>query len=140
VRPEGLGKLRKRNPSPHWAWNPRPYGFWHRALTTTLRDLATGWRWTVSSIALPLHLRLNSPRCPSDVRQSMELSTAREATSSETTRWFPSISWNPKVHYHIHNSSPLVPILSQTNPVNTTQSYISKINSNIILPLTFWSS
>jgi hypothetical protein len=25
----------------------------------------------------------------------MELSTIREATSSEATRWFPSISWNP---------------------------------------------
>jgi hypothetical protein len=52
----------------------------------------------------------------------MELSTTREATGCEATR----ILWNPKVHYHIQKSSPLVPILSQT---------IIKLHLNIIQPI-----
>jgi hypothetical protein len=51
--------------------------------------------------------------------------------SSLATRQLPSILWKPKVHYRIHKTSPLNPILNQTNPFHTTSSYLCKIHLNI---------
>jgi hypothetical protein len=55
----------------------------------------------------------------------MELSPSLKAISLSTTHDFPNISWNVNIHYNVHNIPPLIPILSQINPVHTTPPFSS---------------
>jgi hypothetical protein len=70
----------------------------------------------------------------------MEISLSWEAANCATTQELPNILRNPKVHYRVHKSPLLVPILSQTDPVHTILFYLSKIHFNIVNPPMFWSS
>jgi hypothetical protein len=58
--------------------------------------------------------------------------------------WALIESWpvvqSPRVHYCVHESPPLVPMLSQANPIHTIPSILSKIHPNIIHLPTYWSS
>jgi hypothetical protein len=57
----------------------------------------------------------------------------REAKSCSVRQEFPSLLWNPKVHYRVHKSSLLYPILSQMNQVYILKSYFPPINKKQIL-------
>jgi len=64
----------------------------------------------------------------------MEKSTYLETSRFAANQEIPHILWNANVHYHINNSLPPVPILSQVNPVHTPKSHFLKTHLNIILP------
>jgi hypothetical protein len=66
-----------------------------------------------------------------DITDSVEQSPSWEANDHSAKKFY-SIYGPPKVHYHVHNSLPLVPILSQMNPLHTFPHYVSKIHYNII--------
>jgi hypothetical protein len=56
------------------------------------------------------------------------------ANSHSASQEIPRLLWNPKVRYSVYKILPLVPILSQMNPVQTFPPYFPKIQSNIIPP------
>jgi hypothetical protein len=67
----------------------------------------------------------------------MELRLSREAASCAATQELLNILWNPKFHYCVHKSPPLISIVSQNDGVHTALSYyVSKIHFNIVHPPT----
>jgi hypothetical protein len=59
----------------------------------------------------------------------MEQSSFWEANNRSASEEIPCLLYNPKVHYCIHNSLPLAPILSQMNPVHTLSPTFYKIHN-----------
>jgi hypothetical protein len=64
----------------------------------------------------------------------MELGASRNTATCAAIQELLSILLSPKVHYRVHKSPLMLPILSQINPVHNTSFYLSKIRINIIHP------
>jgi hypothetical protein len=54
---------------------------------------------------------------------SMEQSSPWEGDSHSASQESPRLVWNAKVHYRVHRSPPLVPVLRQMCPVHTIPPY-----------------
>jgi hypothetical protein len=65
----------------------------------------------------------------------MEHSPPWKADSHSASQEISRLLGNPKVHYRVHKSPPLVPILNQTSPAHTIPTYFPKIHFNIIIYL-----
>jgi hypothetical protein len=59
-----------------------------------------------------------------------------EANSHSASQEISRLLWNPKVHYHVHKSSPLVTLPIQMHPVHTFPPHFPKIHFNVIFPYT----
>jgi hypothetical protein len=66
----------------------------------------------------------------------MEQGPSSEANSHPAAQQISRPLWNLKARYRDHNSPPLVPILSQMNPVHILTPNFFKIHFIIILPST----
>jgi hypothetical protein len=66
----------------------------------------------------------------------MEQSPSSEVNNHSASQGIPRLLRNPKVHFRVRKSPPLISIMSQMNPVHNLPRYFPKIHSNIILPFT----
>jgi hypothetical protein len=82
----------------------------------------------------------NFQNCYNILTNSLEESPSLEVYNYSASQEIPSLLWNPNVPYRIHNSPPLVSILSQMTPVSNFSHYSFKIHFNIIFPFTPLSS
>jgi len=64
----------------------------------------------------------------------MDQSPTSKAKSNSASQNIPNLLQKPKVHYHVYNTLPLVPMLSQIYSIHILITYFFIIYFNIILP------
>ena len=74
-----------------------------------------------------------STNCIFCKKQTMERSPSSEAGIPSASQQIPRFLYTDLIHYHVHKSPPIAPILSQMNLVYFLPSCFSKIQFNIIL-------
>jgi len=77
--------------------------------------------------------------CAIYITNSMEQSPSSELNTYSGSEEIARLLWNPNVHYHVHNSLSLFPILRHMTPVHTFPPCLRNIHSNIIISSTFKS-
>jgi len=94
-------------------------------------------------IAIPINpplLPIQADRPNNKLTNSMHQRPSWEASVSSASQEIIFILWNPKVHYRIYTSLSTLPILSKSDPIHVSPSYLLKIHFNIVFPTTPTSS
>jgi hypothetical protein len=83
----------------------------------------------ISVLSLNTHTHKHTNTIYMLIYEPMKLSPCWEASSRQQE--FSQILWNAGVHYRLHKSSPLVPILSYNSPVHTILPYFYKMYTHV---------
>jgi hypothetical protein len=82
------------------------HGTTRNSCVFVLRKITKNWRQR-SLVGMPSEIRTGINKLINAMGQSPSLEVSQE---------IPGALWSPTVHYRVHNSTPLIPILSRINP------------------------
>jgi hypothetical protein len=120
-----------RNRDKYWCLSTKLHG-----IIFLIRATFKGLLLTVKIVSFKLK-RLGSIY---NLTNSMGTESFLGTASYATIQCISIILWTSNVHYRVHKSLPLAPILSESSSALSTASYLSKIHFSIIEPPTSWSS